>query len=253
MNDGLERVRFPQTPVLSDEEVRELAARIRAGDDKAREELVSRNLRLVMSIVNRFLQRTDDSEDLFQVGCVGLLRAADRFDASVGTRFSTYAVPVILGEIRRHLRSAGGMKIGRTLRERAVKVEMAREQLRATCGREPTVEEVASATGLAREEVVETQEAFQPVASLSEPSSGECPAPFEEQLAVGESFADKSVESIALQQAMTRLSASERAVLQLRFFRELTQVEVARALGISQPQVSKIEQKALRRLRQELV
>ncbi|MGE5588354.1 MAG: sigma-70 family RNA polymerase sigma factor [Clostridia bacterium] len=253
MNDGLERMRFPHTPLLSDEEVRELAARIRAGDVKAREELVSRNLRLVMSIVSRFLQRSGDPEDLFQVGCVGLLRAADGFDASIGARFSTYAVPVIMGEIRRHLRNAGAIKVGRTLRERAVKVETARARLRAACGREPTVEEVASETGLSREEVVETQEAFQPVASLSEPASGDSPGPLEEQLSVGESFADQSVESIALQQAMTRLSASERAVLKLRFFREMTQVEVARALGISQPQVSKIEQKALRRLRQELV
>ncbi|MDK2930538.1 MAG: polymerase sporulation-specific sigma factor [Bacillota bacterium] len=253
MNDGLERMRFPDTPLLSDEEVRELAARIRAGDVKARDELVSRNLRLVMSIVSRFLERSSDPEDLFQVGCVGLLHAADRFDASLGVRFSTYAVPVIMGEIRRHLRDTGAVKVGRTLRERAVRVETARARLRATLGREPTVEEVASETGLSREEVVETQEAFQPVVSLSEPASGESPGPLEEQLAADESFADERVESIALQQAMTRLSPSERAVLKLRFFDEMKQVEVARRLGISQPQVSKIEQRALRRLRQELV
>jgi len=253
MNDGLERMRFPDTPLLSDEEVRELAARIRAGDVEAREELVSRNLRLVMSIVSRFLERTSDPEDLFQVGCLGLLHAADRFDASLGTRFSTYAVPVIMGEIRRHLRDTGAVKVGRTLRERAARVETARAQLRVALGRDPTVEEVSLETGLSREEVVETQEAFQPVASLSEPASGDSPSPLEEQLAAEGSFADERVESIALQQAMMRLSPSERAVLKLRFFDEMKQVDVARRLGISQPQVSKIEQRALRRLRQELV
>ncbi|NLG79386.1 MAG: sigma-70 family RNA polymerase sigma factor [Firmicutes bacterium] len=246
-------MRFPDTPLLSDEEVRELAARIRAGDVEAREELVSRNLRLVMSIVSRFLERTSDPEDLFQVGCLGLLHAADRFDASLGTRFSTYAVPVIMGEIRRHLRDTGAVKVGRTLRERAARVETARAQLRVALGRDPTVEEVSLETGLSREEVVETQEAFQPVASLSEPASGDSPSPLEEQLAAEGSFADERVESIALQQAMMRLSPSERAVLKLRFFDEMKQVDVARRLGISQPQVSKIEQRALRRLRQELV
>ncbi|HHY33622.1 MAG TPA: SigB/SigF/SigG family RNA polymerase sigma factor [Firmicutes bacterium] len=252
MDRGLEGVRFPDTPLLSDEEVRELAARIRGGDAGAREELVSRNLRLVMSIVSRFSQRSSDPEDLFQVGCLGLLHAADRFDPSLGVRFSTYAVPVIMGEIRRHLRDTGAVRVGRSLRERAARVEAARERLRASFGREPTVEEVATETGLSREEVAETREAFQPVLSLSEAVSEESPGPLEEQIATGESFADEKVESIALEQAMTRLNPSERAVLKLRFFDEMKQVEVARALGISQPQVSKIEQRALRRLRQEL-
>lgn len=253
MNAGLEHMRFPDAPLLSDEEVRELAGRIRAGDARAREELVSRNLRLVMSIVSRFLERTTDPEDLFQVGCLGLLHAADRFDASLGTRFSTYAVPVIMGEIRRHLRDTGTVKVGRTLRERASRVEATRARLRGALGREPTVEEVASETGLSREEVVETQEALQPVASLSEPVSGDSPGPLEDQLAEERSFTDEKVESIALQQAMVRLTPSERAVLTLRFFDEMKQTEVARVLGISQPQVSKIEHRALRRLREELV
>ncbi len=252
MNEGLERMRFPDTPLLSDEEVRELAKRIGTGDANAREELVSRNLRLVMSIVSRFLERTADPEDLFQVGCLGLLHAADRFDVTLGTRFSTYAVPVIMGEIRRHLRDAGSVKVGRALRERASRVEATRARLRSALGREPTVEEVASETGLSREEVVETQEALQPVASLSEPVSGDSPGPLEGQLAAEGSFADDRVESIALQQAMERLRPSERAVLKMRFFDEMKQTDVARRLGISQPQVSKIEQRALRRLRQEL-
>lgn len=253
MNRGLEHMRFPETPLLSDDEVRKLARRIRDGDAAAREELVSRNLRLVMSIVSRFLGRGSETEDLFQVGCVGLVYAADRFDETCGTRFSTYAVPVIMGEIRRHLRDTGAVKVGRALRERASKVEAARVRLRSELGREPTIEEVASGVGLCREEVVEAQEALQPVASLSEPISGDSSLLLADQIASEGSFADDKVDSIALQQALRCLNPVERTVLEMRFFREMKQSEVARRLGISQPQVCKIEHRALRRLRQELV
>ncbi len=252
MGSGLERMRLPATPLLSDDEVRHLARRIRDGDEAAREELVHRNLRLVMSLVNRFVQRTSEPEDLFQAGCVGLLHAADRFDETCGTRFSTYAVPVIMGEIRRYLRDTGAVKVGRTLRERASRIEAARAALRAQLGREPTIEEIASEVGLGREEVVEAEEASRPVASLSEPVSDDSSLVLGDQIAGEASFAEDKVEAIALRQALRCLSPAERAVLEMRFFGEMKQSEVAQRLGVSQPQVCKIEHRALRRLRQEL-
>lgn len=251
MNRRFDQIRFPHAPVLTNEEVYELKKRIRAGDADARGELVSRNLRLVVSIVNRLSSPADDKEDLFQVGCIGLLRAADRFDESCGTRFSTYAVPVILGTIREHLRSAGQMKIGRTLRDRAAKVEESLVILRAELGREPSIDEIAKRTALSNEEIVEAQEVLKPVVSLSEPVTSDDSLRVEDRIA-SFSFADEKIESIALQQAMTILDPTERAIIEMRFFGELKQMQVARRLNISQSQVSKIEKTALKRLRQEL-
>ena len=251
MNRKLSQIQFPTGPLLTDEEVHELKRRIRAGDGDAREELVSRNLRLVMSIVNRFSLDADDKEDLFQIGCIGLLKAADRFDESCGTRFSTYAVPVILGTIREHLRSLGRLKIGRTLRDRAAKVEESLDALRAELGREPSIDEIAKKTGLRNEEIVEAQEVLRPIVSLSQPVSSDDSLNIEDRIA-SFSFADEKIESIALQQAITLLDPTERAIVEMRFFAELRQVQVAERLGISQPQVSKIEKSALKRLRQEL-
>ncbi len=245
------QIQFSAAPLLTNEEVYELKKRIRAGDGEARDELVSRNLRLVMSIVNRFPLEIDDREDLFQVGCIGLLKAADRFDESCGTRFSTYAVPVILGTIREHLRSLGRLKIGRTLRDRAAKVEEALGVLRAELGREPSISEIAEKTGLCNAEIVEAQDVLRPVVSLSEPVSPDDSLHIEDGIS-SSSFADERIESIALQQAMKLLDATERAVIEMRFFSEFKQTQVAKRLGISQPQVSKIEKNALKRLRQEL-
>jgi RNA polymerase sporulation-specific sigma factor len=251
MNRRFDQIRFPALPLLTNEEVHELKKRIRAGDGDAREELVSRNLRLVMSLVNRFSLEADEKEDLFQVGCIGLLRAADRFDESCGTRFSTYAVPVILGTIREHLRSSGQLKIGRTLRDRAVRVEEVLRILRAELGREPGIDEIAGKCGLRNEEIVEAQDVLRPMVSLSESLSSDDSLHIEDRIA-SLSFADDQIESIALQQAMTLLNPTERAIIEMRFFHELKQMQVAERLGISQPQVSKIEKSALKRLRQEL-
>jgi RNA polymerase sporulation-specific sigma factor len=251
MNRRSREIRFPAAPLLTNEEVHELKKRIRAGDQAAREELVSRNLRLVMSLVNRFSLEADEKEDLFQVGCIGLLRAADRFDESCGTRFSTYAVPVILGAIREHIRSSARLKIGRTLRDKAVRVEEALRILRAELGREPDINEISKKTGLRKEEVVEAQDVLRPIVSLSEPVSSDDSLAIEDRIA-SFSFTDDQIESIALQQAMTHLNPTERAILEMRFFHELRQMEVAERLGISQPQVSKIEKSALKHLRQEL-
>lgn len=251
MNKGFSQIRFPEKPLLTNEEVCELKKRIRQGDEDARGELVSCNLRLVMSIVNRFSRDAGDKEDLFQVGCIGLLKAADRFDESCGTCFSTYAVPVILGTIREHLRSAGRLKVGRGLRDKALKVEEALQSLRTELGREPGISEIAQRTGLSGEEIVEAREVSRPMISLSEPVSGDDSLCLEGKIA-SLSFADERIESIALQQAIALLDPTARRVIEMRFFSELKQMQVAEQLGISQPQVSKIEKNALKRLRQEL-
>ncbi len=251
MNRRFSQIQLPSAPLLTNEEVYELKKRIRAGDSDARGELVSRNLRLVMSLVNRFSREAGDKEDLFQVGCIGLLKAADRFDESCGTRFSTYAVPVILGTIREHLRSTGRLKIGRTLRDRAAKVDEALDILRARLGREPGIDEIAEKTGLSKEEIVEAQEVLRPVMSLSEPASCDDSLYLEDRIASA-SFVDDKIDSIALQQAMMFLDSTERAIIEMRFFSELKQMQGAERLGISQPQVSKIEKNALKRLRREL-
>lgn len=250
-NRRLDQIQFPALPLLTNEEVHELKRRIRAGDGDAREELVSRNLRLVMSLVNRFSYEADEKEDLFQVGCIGLLRATDRFDESCGTRFSTYAVPVILGTIREHLRSGGRLKIGRTLRDKAVRVEEALRILRSELGREPDIDEIAGKTGLHNQEIVEAQDVLRPIVSLSEPRSSDDSLCTEDRIA-SLSFTDDRIESIALQQAMANLTPTERVIIEMRFFHDLKQMQVAERLGISQPQVSKIEKSALKRLRQEL-
>ena len=216
MNKRFSQIQFPNAPLLTNEEVYELKTRMRAGDTDARRELVSRNLRLVMSLVNRFSREAGDKEDLFQIGCIGLLRAADRFDESCGTRFSTYAVPVILGTIREHLRSSGRLKIGRTLRERATKVEESLGILRAQLGREPSIGEISEKTGLSKEEVVEAQEVLRPVLSLSEPASADDSLHLEDRIASA-SFVDDKVDSIALQQAMMLLDSTERAIIEMRF------------------------------------
>ena len=251
MDEKYSRIQFPTAPLLTDEEVYELKKRIRAGDNSARNELVSRNLRLVMSVVNRFSREADDKEDLFQVGCIGLLKAVDRFDESYGNRFSTYAVPVILGTIREHLRSSSYLKIGRTLRDRALRVKEALDILRIETGREPSINEISDKTGLSGEEIIEAQGSLKSVVSLSEPLSADDSIHIKDKIA-SPSSTDDRLDSIALRQAMELLDSTERAVIEMRFFDDLKQVQVAEQLGISQPQVSKIEKYALKRLRSKL-
>ncbi|MFO7311548.1 MAG: SigB/SigF/SigG family RNA polymerase sigma factor [Bacillota bacterium] len=243
----------PAEGVLSPEETRALLARARAGDREARDRLVRANLRLVASVAARFAGRGVEYEDLFQVGCVGLIKAIDRFNVSFDVRFSTYAVPVIMGEIRQFLRSEHPVRLGRSLHELAARVAGCRAELAQRLGRTPTAQEIAAELAVAKEDVVAALEASQPVHSLDAPLVAEGG----DDLRLGDRVAAPSdgealVENAALKAAMARLAEWERQLLAMRFLLDLPQTEVARRLGVSQAHVSRTEQRLLRSFREWL-
>ncbi len=236
------------------EEQLDLLRRAREGETQAREQLISENARLVWSIATRFTGRGVELEDLFQIGSIGLWRACERFDPNYGVRFSTYAVPLIIGEIRRYLRDYGQIKVSRRLRERAAMARHAAEELRFSLGREPTPLEVATACDLSVDEVVEAMEATQMVHSLDEViGHGER----EDLLRIDRLedtgiAADGAIDRVDLREAMRRLPEEEREVLFLRFFRDMTQQEVADRLATHQVRISRIERRALQHVRDML-
>jgi RNA polymerase sporulation-specific sigma factor len=226
-------------------------ARYRNGDVSARDELVSDHLRLVWSVVARFEGRGVESEDLFQIGALGLLRAIERFDPSYGVRFSTYAVPLIIGEIRRHLRDQGALKVSRSLRERALKARRAWEALSSSLGREPTVEELTADLGWRRDEVVEALDALNPVASLEEVAERQGQGrPLAERVSGGDD--GHWLTRLELLEGLRSLTELERRVLFLRFFEDRTQQEIADLLGTNQVRISRIERRALLKVREYL-
>lgn len=231
-----------------------LLRRARAGDQSAREELILRNERLVWSIVTRFSGRGVENEDLFQIGSIGLWRACERFDESYGVRFSTYAVPLIIGEIRRYLRDYGQIKVSRRIRERAAMIRRASAELHATLGRDPTPQEIAAATGQTVDEVMEALDATQTVHSLDEAiGHGDREDLLRiDRLEDGAAYDLQTIDRLDLRRAMEVLSEEERAVLLLRFFADLTQQEVAERLGTHQVRISRLERRALRAIRAEL-
>lgn len=238
-------------PVLSNERMRELFPLVHSGNVEARNEFINGNLRLVLSVIQRFSNRGENADDLFQVGCIGLMKALDNFDTSHNVRFSTYAVPMIIGEIRRYLRDNNAIRVSRSLRDTAYKALQARDRLAAASGKEPTLSELAKELDLPREEVVFALEAIQDPVSLFEPvynDGGD--AVFIMDQVKDEKEADALwLEGIALKEAMHRLSDRERRILRLRFFEGRTQMEVAGEIGISQAQVSRLEKNALSHLR----
>ncbi|HIS51377.1 MAG TPA: sigma-70 family RNA polymerase sigma factor [Candidatus Onthomonas avicola] len=219
------------------------------GDEAARETLLAENDKLIWSIVRRYLGRGAEAEDLFQLGCIGFLKALESFDPDYGTQFSTYAVPKIAGEIRRFLRDDGPVKVSRTLKEQAVQLHTARGRLTASLGREPTLSELAAETGLAPEEIAAAETATGAVASLqSETVEG-----LTLESALGdEGIEGEIVESVSLRQAVAELPERERTVIALRYFRGLTQEKTARIVGVSQVQISRIERRAVEHLRKKL-
>lgn len=235
-----------------DQVVRDLVRRAQNGDRAARDRLVEANLRLVRSLVARFAGTTADPEDLYQLGCIGLLKAVDRFDLAYDVRFSTYAVPLILGEIRRHLRDDGPMRVSRSLKQLAVQARKAQEKLAADLGREPTVAEVAQALGVEVEEVVSALDGARAPASIHQTvheGDGD-PIYLLDQLASGEEGRESLlVDRVALREGLSQLEPREQAVILLRFFRDKTQTEVATILGCSQVQVSRLERRALEQIR----
>lgn len=228
------------------------------GSKAAKETIVSDNTGLVWSIARRFMNRGYDLEELYQIGCIGLLKAVDRFETRFGVQFSTYAVPLIQGEIKRFLRDNGAIKISRILKQNGYHISQARQRLMQSLGRDATMEELCMETGLSAEEIVLATEANREVESIQQPVSGarEDGALLEERL-VDESYAEIAAENIMnkmmIQQAMKQLNETERRLIELRFFEEKTQNEVAGQLQISQVQVSRLEKKLLLRMRKALV
>mgnify|MGYP004461391491 CR=1 FL=1 len=225
----------------------ELLRRAKAGDRDAGEALVVGNSGLIWSIARRYFGRGVDPEDLFQLGCLGFLKAVEGFDLDFGTQFSTYAVPKIAGEIRRFLRDDGTVKVSRSLKERAMMIRVTRQKLTNRLGREPTLSELSVETGLQPEEIATAETATGTAESIQK-RSGEDGFALEDVLTEGE-MEEKIVERIALREAITSLSEREQMVIKLRFFHGLTQDKTAKILGVSQVQISRIEKKALENLR----
>mgnify|MGYP000818502269 CR=1 FL=1 len=235
---------------LKNDEMVELLRRSQAGDQAARERLIEGNLRLVLSVIQRFLGRGENPDDLFQVGCVGLLKAIANFDVNLNVRFSTYGVPMIAGEIRRFLRDDGTIKVSRSLKERAALIRTARQRLTGTLGREPTLAELSEATALQPEDIAVAETATCATESLQR-RSGEDGFALEDVLTEGE-MEEKILERIALREAIAQLTDREQMVIRLRYFHGLTQDKTAKILGVSQVQISRIEKKALAALRQHI-
>ena len=240
--------------MLTEAEKRELLARAHAGDAAAREQMVEGNLRLVLSVVQRFAQRGENLDDLFQVGCIGLIKAIDHFDPAQPVRFSTYGVPMIIGEIRRFLRDNNALRVSRSLRDTAYRVLQAREHLMAENQKEPTVEEIAKVLDIPREEVVFAMDAIVDPVSLYEPiySEGGDTVCVMDQVSDRRCTDESWIQRIALKDAISRLTPRERSILMMRFNQGKTQMEVSAQIGISQAQVSRLEKGAIRAIKKEL-
>ncbi|MDO4572102.1 MAG: RNA polymerase sporulation sigma factor SigG [Clostridia bacterium] len=237
-------------PMLSAKEMHELLLRVKSGDEQAREEFIRSNLRLVLSIVQRFSNRNEQMDDLFQVGCIGLIKAIDNFDLRHEVRFSTYAVPMIIGEIRRHLRDNNSIRVSRSLRDTAYKALQARNRMTESTNREPSVAEIAKEIGMREEDVVFALDAIQEPVSLFEPvfrDDGDAIFIID-QLSDARTADSVWFDSIALSDGFSHLTERETRILKLRFFIGKTQMEVSREIGISQAQVSRLEKSALRQL-----
>jgi len=247
-------VNTSKLPQLKNEETMDLLARVKEGDQEARSRLISCNLRLVLSVVQRFSNRGEPMDDLFQVGCVGLIKSIDNFDITQPVRFSTYAVPMIIGEIRRYLRDNSPVRVSRSLRDTAYAALTAKERLLGRLNREPTVEEIAKEMGIRREEVVFALDAISDPISLYEPifQDGGDAICVMDQVRDERNTDDSWLEQIAMKQAFSDLSDREKRILALRFYDGRTQMEVAREIGISQAQVSRLEKGVLEKIKKNL-
>ena len=238
-------------PVLTKEERKELMIKLKSGDMEARERFIEGNLRLVLSIIKRFSNSDENADDLFQIGCIGLIKAIDNFDMSMGVQLSTYCVPIIIGEIRRYLRDNNSIRVSRSLKDTAYKAIYAKEKYIKNNLKEPTINEIASEVGISKEEIVYALDAIQSPVSLYEPVYSEGG----EALYVMDQISDKKnkeenwVETLALNESMNKLSERERYIIELRFFEGKTQMEVANEINISQAQVSRLEKSAIKSMR----
>ena len=247
-------VNTSKLPVLKAEEKEELFRRIKEGDEEARELYIKGNLRLVLSVIKRFSNNNENMDDLFQIGCIGLIKAIDNFDTTLNVKFSTYAVPMIIGEIRRYLRDNNSIRVSRSLRDIAYRAIYAKESYMKSNLKEPTIAEIAKEIGIEKEMIVYAMDAIQNPVSLFEPVYTEGG----DTLYVMDQISDKKnkeetwVENLSLREAINRLNKRERHIIDLRFYEGKTQMEVAQEIGISQAQVSRLDKNALKTMRNYL-
>ena len=239
--------------VLTSEEMEELFIKLKEGDPKARETLVNGNLKLVLSILKRFNRKDENMDDLFQVGCIGLLKAIDNFDLSFGVKFSTYCVPMVLGEVRRYIRDNSSIRVSRSIKDVAYKVLKLKDELTMTSGMEPTNEEIAKILEIEEKEVVNALEALRPTVSLFEPiyNDGGDTIYLFDQLEDKKNSQNLDIR-LAVDKAISNLSEREQFILDQRFVIGKTQMEIAEEIGISQAQISRLEKNALQRVRKDL-
>lgn len=247
-------VNTAKLPVLTSEEKEELFHRIKDGDAAARERYIKGNLRLVLSVIRRFQNSNENPDDLFQIGCIGLMKAVDNFDDTLMVKFSTYAVPMIIGEIRRYLRDYNSIRVSRSLRDIAYKAIYAKENYIRQNLKEPTMEEIATEIGIEKEMIVYALDAIQSPVSLYEPvySEGGDTLYVMDQISDRKNKEEHWLENLSLKEAMNRLGSRERHIIEMRFYEGKTQMEVADEIGISQAQVSRLEKNALKTMRNYL-
>ena len=247
-------VNTARLPVLTSAEKEDLFKRIRSGDQQAREEYIKGNLRLVLSVIQRFAGSQENIDDLFQIGCIGLIKAIDNFDITQNVKFSTYAVPMILGEVRRYLRDNNSIRVSRSLRDTAYKALYAREQLTRLHSKEPSLMEISQEIGISGEDITYALDAIQTPVSLYEPvyTDGGDPLYVMDQISDKKNLEENWVEDLSLSEAMKRLPNRERRIIDMRFFEGKTQTEVAKEIHISQAQVSRLEKSALKSMRSYL-
>lgn len=242
-------------PLLKNEEKEEIFAKIQEGDQEARELYIKGNLRLVLSIIKRFSNANENVDDLFQIGCIGLIKAIDHFDTSLQVKFSTYAVPMIIGEIRRFLRDNSAIRVSRSLKDTAYKAIYAKESLTRKNEREPSIVEIAEEIGISKEDIAYALDAIQNPMSLYEPvyTEGGDALYVMDQISDKKNKEESWVENLSLSEAMKKLNKREHEIISLRFFEGKTQMEVADMIGISQAQVSRLEKNALRVMKEYLL
>ena len=241
-------------PILKEDEKKELFEQIKAGNQEAKEKYIKGNLRLVLSVIRRFSNSNENVDDLFQIGCVGLIKAINNFNTDLDVKFSTYAVPMIIGEIKRYMRDNSTIRVSRSLRDTAYKAIYAKENYLKKNLREPTLQELAGEIGIPKEEIIFALDAIQTPMSLQEPvyNDGEDALYVMDQISDKKNKEENWIEGLALQDAMRRLSEREKYIIRLRFFEGKTQMEVANEIAISQAQVSRLEKHALRSMKQFL-
>lgn len=247
-------VNTAELPILNDQEKEALFARIKAGDEEAKEKYIKGNLRLVLSVIKRFGNSNENPDDLFQIGCIGLIKAINNFNTELDVKFSTYAVPMIIGEIRRYMRDNNSIRVSRSLRDTAYKAIYAKENYVKKHQKEPTVEEIAQEIGISGEDIVFALDAIQVPMSLQEPvyNDGGDALYVMDQISDKKNKEEKWIEDLSLEAAMKHLGNRERYIIELRFFEGKTQMEVAEMIRISQAQVSRLEKGALKVMRQYL-